>query len=115
MSKVSMNDLEFLKQTIALGDGILARIALHPVPKADTRGNYPLRGKVGDAPPPTIMLQFVRDTSVIDTRPWHEAICGSDSVKLADGTTLGEDALSALDSEGWGILMQYGLIPSAMV
>lgn len=115
MSTASINDLEFLKPTIALGDGVFARIALHPMPKADAQGNYPLLGKIGEAPPPTITLQFARDATVIDTRQWQDVICHSDSVALADGTTLGGDALHALDCEGWDILMQYGLIPGTMV
>ena len=109
------NTMGFLKQTMEVGHGITARIALAPMPEADASGKYPLLGMIGGPKSPMILLQFVRGTSIIDMRKWNETICGSDSVTLADGTALDEEALHAIDREGWELLMQYGLIPNALV
>ena len=100
---------QFLPTPIMLPSGVMARIALNPMPKPDERGRYKPRQDCD------IQVSLYRDDNLIESRRWDTLICGESNVVLVDGTTLSEDDLDELDSTGWDQMMAVGLVPGSLV
>ena len=100
------NNSTFLPKAINLPSGIVARIELNPMPKPDSTGDYPFN------PPNTdIQVSLFRNDTLIERRPW-DSLIGADRAMLADGTTLDENDLYELDSSGWDVMGEFGMIPT---
>ena len=101
--------VEYLPAAIRLAGDLVAKIDLTPMPLPEANGRYKLRQDC------EIAVSLLRDSVLIERRPWHTLICEDVTVELADGTVLGEDDLHDLDSEGWRVMMKFGLIPGAFI
>lgn len=101
---------------IQLPNGISAELVLEPMPKADSDGRYP-RFSGPDAPrQPRPFLTFRRDGKIIAAAvPWEHVISGEDSFTPAPDVTLGEDVLCLIESRGWGLMLEFGMYPTALV
>jgi hypothetical protein len=107
-----------LEQTLSIPRHLLViRIALTPMPRPAADGSYPkfYKKKGKAAVQPKIHLEFERSGRTIDKRSWSSVISGENTFELMDGTTLNEDDLYMIDTQGWEILSSYGLFPTAMV
>lgn len=108
-------DTTRLPNRFALPSGLVAEVMLVPTPTPDADGQYPILGTAGGKPAPNIFVKFRRGPELLECRAWHAVICGSKEITLADGTVVGEDDLSTVDSRGWDFLLARGLVPNAMV
>lgn len=98
---------QFLPKKIDLPGGVVARIALNPMPEPDEHGDYKPRQDCD------IQVSLFRDDHLIEHRRWDTLIDGHSTVVLADGSTLSADDLGELDAAGWSQMVDVGLIPSA--
>lgn len=97
----------FLPKAISLPSGVVAKIELIPMPKPDAAGQYLLN------PPNTeIQVSLFRNDKLIERRRWDTLISGSDVATLADGSVLDADDLYELDSAGWEVMGDFGMIPT---
>ena len=104
-----MQEIDFLSTPIDLLNGIVARIALIPMPQPDEHGRYKPRQDCD------IHVSLYRGDKFIESRRWDTLISGESSAVLVDGTILSEDDLDELDSTGWDQMLEVGLIPSVLV
>jgi len=104
--------MQTLLEHVTLKNGVIAKIALQPMPTAGEDGTYPLLRNVDQT---AIYLTFERDGKPFAKRSWEQVITGEKTVTLNEGCVLDEDDLFDLDDEGWKILFKYGLIPTAFV
>lgn len=99
----------FLPKPINLPNGMVARITLTPMPQPDGQGRYQ-PDHVEE-----IRLSFFRGEKLIEERRWETVICGEAVVTLADGSMLDEENLEVLDSAGWDQMLNFGVMPGALV
>lgn len=105
--------MQTLNECVKLKNGVVAKIALQPMPKPKADGTYPLLA--GRKKQPDIYLTFERDGEPFAKRNWAQVITGEASITLNGGHVLDEDDLDAHDNEGWEILGRYGLFPTVFV
>lgn len=98
----------FLPTPLTLPNGLVARIELVPMPRPDKRGRYGLCSVDTG-----ILVTFFRGGTVVERRDWKTVICGAPVVALCDGTRLEEADLYDLDSRGWALLSDYGLVQTS--
>ena len=103
------NSDAFLPTPIHLPGGVVARIELTPMPQKGVDGRYP--PSVGT----DIQVSLLRDGKFIERRRWDSLICSMKVVRLIDGTALDEYDLHELDSRGWDLMLDCGIVPTTFV
>lgn len=102
---------ELLPETITLPNGLTARIALAPMPKADATGRYHPSG----ARDSVVSVFFYRGPLLIESCCWNSLMTEAGTATLRDGTLLDNSDIYALEEQGWPAMHRVGKIPGAFV